>query len=68
MGTVDRGLRLVVGAALVYFGLVDTSLVENQIIRYVMAFFGVVNLTTAIIAFCPLYAFADLSTISKSKD
>jgi hypothetical protein len=68
MGVIDRSLRIVVGAALIYFGLVDTALVENQIIRIVMAFFGVMNLTTSIIGFCPLYTLADLSTVSKSKD
>lgn len=65
MGGVDRALRVVAALALLYFGLLDTSLVANQVIRCIMVAFGIINLVTAMAGFCPLYQLANLSTHSR---
>ena len=66
MGGIDRVLRLVVGVLLIYYGLVDTAVVENHVVRYLMAGFGVINIGTALVAFCPMYLLANLSTAAKT--
>ena len=66
MGGIDRTLRILVAGALFYFGLLDTSLVDNQVARYIMLAFGGMNLLTAVLAFCPMYTLANLSTVSSS--
>lgn len=68
MGGIDRSLRIIIAGVLLYFGLFDTSLVENQVARYIMVAFGGMNLLTAVIAFCPMYTLANLSTAQKSSN
>ena len=65
MGLLDRLARIIIGIGLIYFGLFDITLVDNQTVRYIMAVFGVVNIITSVVAFCPLYVMANLSTASK---
>lgn len=65
MGGIDRSLRVIIAVVLIYFGLVDTSLVDNEVVRYIMVVFGVLNTVTASLAFCPMYTLANLSTMSK---
>ncbi len=66
VGLVDRLIRAVVGCFLLYYGLIDTSLVNNQLASYIMLAFAGINLFTAIIGSCPMYSLANLSTAPKS--
>ena len=56
VGSVDRGLRVVVGLA-----LLSLLFVLNGDARW-LGLIGVVPLTTAAFRFCPLYRLAGLST------
>jgi len=62
MGSLDRGLRVVAGVALLYVGLFNTGYVDNEVVRYIMVVFGGINIVTAIFAFCPMYTLASIST------
>jgi hypothetical protein len=67
MGGIDRSLRLIVAGVLLYFGLIDTSLVTNEVVRAIMVIFGVLNTVTSVVGFCPMYTLADLTTIPKKR-
>ena len=62
VGYLDRGIRLIIGCALLYITLVNTGLIANQVIRYVLLMLGCVNIVTAFVAYCPLYTLANIST------
>jgi hypothetical protein len=62
MGGLDRTVRVIIGCALLYVTLVDSELIANQVLRYVLLALGCVNIVTAIIANCPLYTLANIST------
>ena len=36
MGNLDRAARLIIGCALIYITLIDTGLIANHVIRYVL--------------------------------
>jgi hypothetical protein len=60
-GPIDRGIRIVVGIALL--AVAATGLVAAPIV-YVTSVVGAVALVTGIVGFCPLYAILRLSTAS----
>lgn len=62
MGYLDRAVRLVVGAALLYLSLVNTDLIANQVVRYILLVLGSLNAITALVAFCPMYTLAHIDT------
>jgi len=62
MAVVDQLFRMTLGVALIYVGFVDTSLISNQLVNYLLGTFGSVNIASALLAHCPLYALANLST------
>jgi hypothetical protein len=66
VGLVDRVVRAIVACFLVYYGLIDTSLVDNQLASYIMLAFAGINFVTAIMGSCPMYSIANLSTAPKS--
>lgn len=57
MGTIDRALRLILGLALIAYGIVNHSW---------LGAIGAVPLLTALSGFCPLYCPLGLSTRGKS--
>jgi hypothetical protein len=60
-GPIDRGIRIVLGVALLAAAAV--GLVAAPIV-YVTSVVGAVALVTGIVGFCPLYAILRLSTVS----
>jgi hypothetical protein len=66
MGGIDRGLRVIIGALFIYLGVFDTSIISNQVVQYIIAVLGILNITTATMAFCPMYILANISTKSES--
>jgi hypothetical protein len=65
MGYLDRAARLVIGSAFLYIALINPDLITNQVLRYVLAVLGTVNIITALIAFCPLYTLVNIDTRRK---
>ena len=66
VGRLDRVVRLLVGCVLLYITLINTGLIANQVIRYVLLVLGGVNIVTALIAYCPMYTLANISTKGRS--
>lgn len=66
MGRIDRILRFLVGSALIYFSLIDDTLIHNNVIRYMLLTLAIGNVLSSIIAFCPMYIFAGISTQKRS--
>ena len=62
VGFLDRCIRIIFGAALIYIGLIDTSLVKTPEIRIAFSVIGVSSLLVGILRFCPLYTLLDIDT------
>ena len=62
MGAIDRLIRSLGGVILCYFGLFDTSVIDNTFINILMVVIGVANLLAAISSYCPLYTIAGFNT------
>lgn len=63
MHWIDRGLRVVVGAFCTWAGFWDPTLVPNAILSYAVGGFGVLNLLSALLAHCPVYLIAGISSL-----
>jgi len=68
MCAVDRLFRMALGVALIYVGFIDTSLISSQLVNFLLGCFGLVNIVSALLAHCPLYALANLSTYREKLD
>lgn len=64
MGTLDRVIRTVMGLAMIYFGLIDPTLIGNITIAFIVGVFGAVSIAFAFVAFCPIYTLGNINTIS----
>lgn len=62
---VDITVRTLIGAALVYVCFIDTTYIANDVVRWLLGSFGVVNLFAAVVRSCPIYALAGISTFRK---
>ncbi|MBI5929654.1 MAG: DUF2892 domain-containing protein [Chloroflexi bacterium] len=66
-GTVDRSVRLMVGAVVLLVGLFRLGGLQGDIVGQVAAFVGFLMVTTGISGFCILYVPFGISTIEKKK-
>ena len=62
LGKTDRVLRLFGGVVLIYLGLINSDLIENILLRFLLTGLGLVNIISALLSHCPLYALADIDT------
>jgi hypothetical protein len=60
MHHIDRIIRVVVAAILIYFGFIETSWVTSELIPMILGLFGVANLLAGLSGFCPIYVLANL--------
>jgi uncharacterized membrane protein YuzA (DUF378 family) len=67
MNGLDRGLRIVLSLILIYIGFINTHFLSNMVVSYLVGSFGVLNLVSALIGFCPVYFMAHLSTYRETK-
>jgi hypothetical protein len=65
MGRLDRMARFLIGVVLIYITLVDNSVIQNDVARYILAAIGLLNLVSAIISSCPMYVIAGIDTRKK---
>ena len=63
--TIDITVRILIGIALVYICFIDTNYISNDIVRWLLGIFGVVNLIAAALRSCPIYALAGISTFHR---
>jgi len=64
---IDRGLRIALSLALIYIGFIDSQLINNIVINYLVGAFGLLNLISALVGFCPVYFMAHISTYRKTE-
>lgn len=63
VGTLDRVLRAILGAALIYLGLASgLPLFDSAIYKYGAAAIGAVMLIVAIVRVCPVYTMLGIKT------
>lgn len=62
MGIIDRIIRILGGATLIYIGFFDTSIIANSVANFLVGLIGVANVFFSAIAHCPLYLLGDFDT------
>lgn len=62
MGGIDRVVRTAVSLGLIYIGFINSQLIDNHIINYLIGGFGLLNLFSSLVGFCPVYFLAHIST------
>ena len=68
MHPIDQILRVLLGITLIYIGFFDRELVSDALLGSLLGAFGVVNMVSGFVAFCPVYAVAGLSTLRKASN
>lgn len=67
IGFLDQVLRLGISGLMVYFGLVDTSIIADPFSARVVGVLGALNILVALVRFCPLYAVVGINTYSAAE-
>ncbi|MDR9435953.1 MAG: DUF2892 domain-containing protein [Thiohalophilus sp.] len=52
---IERGIRSLVGLLLIYLGFIDTSMIPDALFSFLVGMFGVANLTSGLLGWCPMY-------------
>ena len=66
VGSVDRIVRIIIGAILVALPYVyQSSMWDSMAVRMIVPIVGVVLILTALVRFCPLYKIVGASTCKK---
>lgn len=62
---IDIAVRVLIGVALVYICFIDTDYIGNDVVRWLLGIYGIVNLISASLRSCPIYALAGISTFRR---
>ena len=62
MSQTDRIIRIVLSSVFIYVGFFQAERIGDVFLAYFLGGFGVLNLVVAILAICPVYAIAGIST------
>lgn len=60
LGNLDRVIRMVLGIVLLYLAFFHADWFSSDIAYFAVVIFGLINVITSAIAFCPLYAMANI--------
>ena len=66
MNTLDRIARMLLGIVCIWAGFWNSDAIGNDTLSIVVGVFAVVNIGSAILAHCPIYLMAGLSSIRTS--
>lgn len=66
MCRMDRSLRVIFSLILMYIGFIETQIINNTLINALTGGFGILNLISALLGFCPIYFLAQISTLRKT--
>ena len=64
MHNVDRLIRAIVGAVLVYLGFYENGWSSNTVLPLMIGSIGAANIVVALSGFCPVYILANLNFAS----
>jgi hypothetical protein len=62
VGTIDRSVRFIVSAVLIYVGFFDNQIISGGIFRIIIGIMGVVIFMSALFSVCPMYWVVDIDT------
>ncbi len=63
VGTVDRGLRVILGIALIVAPLINfLGLGASAVVAYILMAIGAILILTGLFSFCPLYRMLNIRT------
>jgi hypothetical protein len=65
MHPIDQILRILLGIALIYIGFFNGDMISDTLFRTLLGGFGVINLVSGLMAVCPVYLMAGISTSRK---
>jgi cyanate permease len=66
MHPIDQMVRILLGIALIYIGFFNREVVTDPLLGILLGGFGLINLVSGLIATCPIYAIAGISTLRKA--
>ncbi len=62
VGRFDQILRLGIGAAMVWVGFIDTTVIDDRLVAALVGLFGLLNIAAALLRVCPFYNLAGINT------
>lgn len=65
LSTTDRVIRLIIGMACLVFVVFYRDLLGEIILVWIIGIYGVLNLLSAFISWCPMYQLANINTRNK---
>lgn len=68
MHNVDRAVRAVLGIALIWISAIDGTFIASFWVSALVLIFGIVNIISVVIAFCPLYYLAGFNFAPRVQD
>ena len=68
MHAVDGVVRLLLGAACIYIGFFNQTIIYNNVLSILLGLFGLVNVVSAMLSYCPVYGLAGFSTYHTNDD
>lgn len=63
MSILDAIIRFATGALLIWIGFIADGVIANQLLAYLIGAFGILNIFSSLMRFCPVYRIAGLSTV-----
>ena len=67
VGTADRIVRMSSGLLMVYFGLIEKTIITDELGAILLVGFGGMFILSAILSACPLYNVIGINTCSGAK-
>jgi hypothetical protein len=67
VGRVDRVLRVIFGAAMIYIGFLSDDLLSDKFARMLLGSFGVIVFLSGVFKTCPLYLLIGFSSNKDAK-
>ena len=67
MSRIDQVLRLLLGIAMIYYGLFDHSLIGDALYGVLLGLFGILNVGSSLVGICPIYVLAGISSLKQIK-
>ncbi len=67
VGLIDRAIRLITGIILTYAGFYEASIIPDQFFSVLIGTFGIINICTATVSWCPLYHLISMDTKNQTE-
>jgi len=67
MCALDRAIRVLFSLVCIYFGFIDTSIINEPLLAMIIGGFGIFNFAVIFIGICPVYHLAGISTHKEIK-